>query len=108
MIDLVDLIVVSAHVRILNIESLVLLGAKLMILKGSLALFYSIVLPGMSSIRWPGLFEWEYVEIDLGRKSCIQFEVVAGTTGAEDIVGDGTPGVESYLQSPRQNGCDAQ
>ena len=34
MIDLVDLIVVSAYVRILNIESLVLLGAKLMILNG--------------------------------------------------------------------------
>ena len=31
-IDLVDLIVVSAHIRILNIESLVVLGAKVMIL----------------------------------------------------------------------------
>ena len=68
----------------------------------------------MSSIRWSGLFEWEYVEIDLGKKSCIQFEVVADTTVAGDgagwglVVGDGKSGVESYLQSLRQNGCDAQ
>ena len=62
----------------------------------------------MSLIQWPGLFEWGYVEIDLGRKSCIQFEVVAGTSGAGDRLGDGKSGVESYLRNPRQNGCDAQ